>query len=275
MGQGRFEIGLRVSTPAEVMSIFLPGEQKGSSMEFDFERVFDPDDYLYFYGLRLTPERNDQDAERVWRLLDLAPGMTVLDLACGHGRIANRLAERGCMVTGLDATEGFLELARADAEDRGVEVEYVLGDMRAIPWTGRFDRVVNWFTSFGYFEDEDNRKVVSSIRQALKPSGRAVVEVQHRDVVVGDFPDDRVEERDGNYMVDRTSFEPLMGRTNTERILIRDGRIRRFGFFVRLFGHTELRQWMLDSGFSSTEAFGEDGEPLSATSRRLAVVATA
>jgi hypothetical protein len=44
MGQGRFEIGLRVSTPAEVMSIFLPGEQKGSSMEFDFERVFDPDD---------------------------------------------------------------------------------------------------------------------------------------------------------------------------------------------------------------------------------------
>jgi cyclopropane fatty-acyl-phospholipid synthase-like methyltransferase len=63
-------------------------------MQFAFERVFDPDDYLYFYSLRLTPERNDQDAERVWRLLDLAPGMTVLDLACGHGRIANRLAER-------------------------------------------------------------------------------------------------------------------------------------------------------------------------------------
>jgi hypothetical protein len=37
-------------------------------MEFDFERVFDPEDYLYFYGLRLTDERNDQDAERVWRL---------------------------------------------------------------------------------------------------------------------------------------------------------------------------------------------------------------
>jgi 2-polyprenyl-3-methyl-5-hydroxy-6-metoxy-1,4-benzoquinol methylase len=49
--------------------------------------------------------------------------MEVLGLACGHGRIANRLAARGCRVTGLDATPLFLDLACRDATDRGVAVE--------------------------------------------------------------------------------------------------------------------------------------------------------
>ncbi|HYT26287.1 MAG TPA: class I SAM-dependent methyltransferase, partial [Actinomycetota bacterium] len=43
------------------------------------------------------------------------PGMDVLDVACGHGRIANRLAEHGCPMTGLDATPAFLDRARRDA----------------------------------------------------------------------------------------------------------------------------------------------------------------
>ncbi|HEV8687634.1 MAG TPA: methyltransferase domain-containing protein [Gaiellaceae bacterium] len=70
------------------------------------EEVFDADD-LYFYETRLTDERSDQEAELVWDLLGLSAGMEVLDLACGHGRIANRLAERGARVTGLDATPLF------------------------------------------------------------------------------------------------------------------------------------------------------------------------
>ena len=73
---------------------------------------------------------------RSGRLLDLEPGMEVLDLACGHGRIANRLTQRGARVTGLDATPLFLEHARRDAAERGVEVDYVAGDMRSLPWPG-------------------------------------------------------------------------------------------------------------------------------------------
>ena len=59
---------------------------------FEFSEVFN-EDYLYFYGPDLEGV-SDAQAETVWRLLDLQPGMEVLDLACGHGRIANRLAHR-------------------------------------------------------------------------------------------------------------------------------------------------------------------------------------
>ena len=107
---------------------------------FEFSEVFD-EDYLYFYGPHLEAV-SDAQTETVWRLLKLEPGMEVLDLACGHGRIANRLAQRGVQVTGLDATPLFLEQARRDAAERGVEVDYVCGDMRSLPWPEhRFERV--------------------------------------------------------------------------------------------------------------------------------------
>jgi 2-polyprenyl-3-methyl-5-hydroxy-6-metoxy-1,4-benzoquinol methylase len=91
---------------------------------FDLENVFG-DDYLHFYGPDLDPERNGQEADAIWRMLALQPGQAVLDIGCGHGRIANELARRGARVTGLDANARFLERARADAAAAGVEVEYI------------------------------------------------------------------------------------------------------------------------------------------------------
>lgn len=145
---------------------------------FDVEDVFD-DDYLYFYGDRLAQIADDQ-ADLIWRLLELESGMDVLDVPCGHGRITNRLAARGCCVTGLDATPRFLDLARRDAAERGVEVTYVHADMRALEWTGTFDRAVNWFSSFGYFTDEENHQVLAEAHRALRPGGRLLIETLHQ-----------------------------------------------------------------------------------------------
>ncbi len=240
---------------------------------FDAGSVFD-EDYLYFYAAGLTDERSDAETDLIWRLLELEPGMRVLDLACGHGRISNRLAARGCEVTGLDATSMFLDLARKDAEARGVAVEYVEGDMRAIPWTGRFDRVVNWFTAFGYFDDDGNREVLSQIVRALRPGGRAALELNNRDLIVREFQPARVSERDGDLMIDRSQIEPLTGRISTERIIVRGGQVRHFPFFVRMFTFTELRDWLLTAGFTAVDGYGEDGTPLTPASRRLIVTAT-
>lgn len=236
------------------------------------EEVFD-EDYLYFDDRLIDDETSDAEAELVWELLGLTPGSEVLDLACGHGRIANPLAERGLRVTGLDATPMFLELARADAAERGVEVEYVEGDMRAIPWSGRFDRVLNWFTSFGYFGDDDNRRVLHEAYEALKPGGLLAVEVNHRDNLLRRYLDEVVAERGEDRMIDRHRFDVETSRSHDERTIIRGGKQRTFEFSVRMLTAAELRDWMLDAGFSETHAFGEDGEPLTLEHRRMTVVA--
>ncbi len=97
------------------------------------------DDYLWFYDGMLE-ERSDADVELIMRLLEPPAGTELLDVPCGHGRIANRLAARGLRMTGLDLTPGFLELARERAAAAGVEVEYVEGDMRAAAVRGPLRR---------------------------------------------------------------------------------------------------------------------------------------
>lgn len=176
-----------------------------------WDEVFE-EDYLYFYETLLTPERNDREAALLVRLLGLPEQAEVLDAPCGHGRIANRLARMGYRVTGLDKSRAFLERARREAAEWGVQVDYVEGDIRRLPWTERFDAVINWFTSFGYFDDEENRLVLREAHRALRPGGRLVLEMIARDRVVQQVAANGGEwvgviERDGNLLVDRTRFD--------------------------------------------------------------------
>jgi SAM-dependent methyltransferase len=239
---------------------------------FDREAAFD-EDYLYFYAELLTPERTAADVALIWKLLELEPQLELLDLACGHGRIANALAERGERVTGLDATPLFLELARADASKRGVEVEYVDGDMRSLPWSGRFDRVLCWFTSFGYFSDEENRQVLAEANKVLKPGGLFAIELNHRDNLLGRYMEEVVSERGADRMIDRHRFDLQTNRSHNERTIIRGGNERTFEFEVRMFSAAELRDWLLTAGFREAFAYGDDAEPLTLEHRRMTLVA--
>src|SRR5690606_23672422 len=119
----------------------------------------------------LKPERNRSEADEIVATLGLAPGSSVLDAPCGHGRIANLLAADGFRVTGVDLTDLFLDRARADAERLGVAVDYRRGDLREFPVPGPFDAVICWFTSFGYFDDHDNRRVLAEFFRVLRPGG--------------------------------------------------------------------------------------------------------
>ncbi|HET8658557.1 MAG TPA: class I SAM-dependent methyltransferase [Micromonosporaceae bacterium] len=240
---------------------------------FDAEGLFD-EDYLYFYEPMLSAELSDAQTERIWRLLDLRPGMRVLDLACGHGRIASRLAARGCQVTGLDASPLFLDHARRDAASRGVTVDYVEGDMRTLPWSQHFDRVVSWFTAFGYFDDAANRQVLTEVARVLKPDGRVAFDLMNRDWLIHNFQPDRVAaERDGDLIVDRSRIDVLTSRVITERIVLRAGGVRRVPFFTRLFAFTELRDWLVATGFTDVNGYGQDGTAFSLTSTRMIVTA--
>jgi SAM-dependent methyltransferase len=242
-----------------------------SEPRFDTEELFD-EDYLYFYESALSDTRSDAETEVIWELLDLHAGLAVLDLGCGHGRIANRLAAQGCRVTGLDATPLFLELARADAAERGVEVEYVEGDMRALPWSDRFDRVLIWFTTFGYFGDDDNRRVLREAHRALRAGGRLAIELHNRDRYVRGLLPFTATERDGNLMVDRHDFDVQTGRSVNERFIVRDGRVRRAQYSVRFFTFTELRDWLLAAGFARVDGYDSGGGELTSETRRMVVV---
>ncbi len=222
---------------------------------FDFEGVFN-EDYLYFYEEILTAERTAEDVEKIVELLELQPGAEILDCPCGHGRIANALAERGFRVTGIDASEFFLERARADAAARSVDVEYVQGDMRNLPWRDRFDALVNWFTSFGYFSDEQNKAVLREFRAALEPGGRLILETQNITRILLN-PSPLIEiERNGDLMLDKWQLDVENARFVTTRTVVRAGRTRKTHFVIRWFSAPELRTWLEEAGFENVQTPG-------------------
>ena len=240
---------------------------------FDPSEVFD-DDYLHFYARFLGDENSDAEAGLISSLGPVSAGDRVLDLGCGHGRIANRLALRGATVTGLDLSSHFLDLARREAAERETAVEYVLGEMTDLPWSNEFDLVVSWFTSFGYLDDAGNRTVLTEIHRSLRPGGHLLLEMNHGPSWWGRILPPSIVRRGDDLMVDQDRYDPLTGRWHTRRTIVRDGRVRTVNFETRMFTFVELRDWLLRAGFQRVEGFGRDGTPLTLASRRMVVRAT-
>src|ERR1035441_7575659 len=122
------------------------------------------------YPYVFPAERVAAAAGQVTQILALtgAAGGAVLDLCCGPGRHAVEFARRGFQVTGVDRSRFLLERARERADAAGVAVEWVLDDMREFARPAAFDLACNLFTSFGYFErEEDNLRVLGDVRPSL------------------------------------------------------------------------------------------------------------
>ena len=144
--------------------------------------------FVDIYRDFLTPERTEREVMGLREMAPLPPDAEVLDLACGWGRHSVALARAGFRVTGLDWSQTLLSRARKRAEAAGVPVDFVHGDMREIPWTGRFDAVLSLYSSLGYFlSDDEDLRVLRGARQALRPGGTFVMETMHRDHIVAGF----------------------------------------------------------------------------------------
>ncbi len=247
----------------------------------DIASMFSVDDYMYFYSDYLTPARSDAETAQVVQLLGMERPMRVLDLACGFGRIANRLALLGHRVTGVEYHPGFLDIARAEAQQyrmriahQGGRVEYLQGDMRSIDYDAQFDRAVMLFNSFGYFPDEENRLVLQNLARALKPGGLLGFDIASRDGVLNDFHPHYVTEKDDSLLINRFSFDVNTGRLRNDRIVIRGGQRTDKPFSIRLYSVTEMRDLLAQTGFTLETVCAEwDASPLQMDSSSMVVVA--
>jgi SAM-dependent methyltransferase len=242
--------------------------------EFDFAAVFDVDDYVYFYSENLTDERTETEVSALVRLLGLDSPKKILDLACGFGRHTNRLAALGHEMTGVDLTPGFLEIARLDAFQREVEVQYQQGDMRTITFEEEFDCVMLLFSAFGYFSDADNLKVMINIMKALKPGGWFIFDTLNRDVLLKEMRSYFVVEKEGNLMIDRSSFDCINGRLYNKRIVIRDGVRKDKPLFTRLYNANEIKALLTQAGLELEHIYGGwEAKEFSSESHRMVVIA--
>jgi SAM-dependent methyltransferase len=254
--------------------------EKLTPME-EIATAFALDDYMYFHSDFLTPAHSDAETEMICARLGMDQRMNVLDLACGFGRIANRLALRGHNVLGVEFLPGFLDIARFEARQMagriqraGGAVAFRQGDMRKIDQVEEFERVVMVFNSFGYFNDGENRRVLENAARALKPGGLLGFDVAHRDGVLNNFHPHYVTEKEGNLLISRFSFDPQTGILRNDRIVIRDGERRDRPINMRLYSATELRALLTSVGLELVAFYEEwDGSDLQMDSPSMVVIA--
>ena len=245
-----------------------------SDAQFDLDAVFEVDDYMYFYGDSLAGDHVDAQVASLVKLLALDAPREILDLACGFGRHANRLAALGHSVTGLDYMPGFLDIARQDAAEMGVQVTYLQGDMRRLDFAQQFDRVLILFTTFGYFDDNGNAQVLANVARALRPGGLLGFDIPNRDLTLKVLPPCAVVEKEDNLMINRNSFDTVTGRWHNRRIVIRDGVRKDKPFSIRLYNPAEIRSLVSGAGLQVRAIYGDwDAQPLSTDSRGMVVIA--
>ena len=105
--------------------------------------------------------------------LNLRPQAEILDLACGRGRHSIYLNKLGFKVTGVDLSSKSIAFAKVFETDTLTFKEY---DMSKL-YPKKFDAVFNLFTSFGYFEnEEDNLNTIRSIKKELNEEGVGVID---------------------------------------------------------------------------------------------------
>jgi len=248
-------------------------KEDDKSYVFDWDAVFAADDYLYFYDDTLISERTEHQVDFLEQHLCMLPGMRVLDVGCGHGRHALELAHRGYSVVGLERMPGFLSLARQQAEAAGLEVEWVEGDAREFDRVEQFDRVVCLFDVFGLHRDDENADVLRRIHHALRPGGRACIDVRNRDWIIRSILPVTIMQKGQDLMIDRHSFDPLTGRLVDFRLMVRDGQVKQAPLSVRLYSFTELRSLLTSVGFEVTDAFGTwDGAPIGLQHNRMVLM---
>jgi SAM-dependent methyltransferase len=132
-----------------------------------------------------TDESTDKDVAFLARQLPLPRYGRLLDLCCGYGRHAMRLAERGYQVTGLDRDPEAIAEAERRTRAANQQATYLVGDMREVgELSGTFDSVINMWQSLAYFDEVTNADVLRQIRSKLTPDGRFIVDIYNRDFFV-------------------------------------------------------------------------------------------
>jgi len=240
---------------------------------FENERFWDATQPFIFDDriMKQTPV----EVDGMLTLLEIEPNARILDLCCGPGRHSLELARRGYAVTGVDRKSQYLDSAKEKARGENLNVEFVLADMRRFRRANSFDAVINYFTSFGYFDNSaDEKQVLDNIYESLEPGGSLLLDLIGKEVITRIFQPRDWREMDGKFLLDER--EPLEDWTYmvNRRMLIDGDKKEKFEFTIRLYSAVELKTLLKSAGFTRVDIFGDiNGSLYDHKAKRLVAVA--
>lgn len=228
------------------------------------------EDYLELYAHRDEGEARRQ-IEFVQRFVarEERP-RRVLDLACGAGRHTATLRREGYRTFGVDLSLTLLA--------HPPRVPCAAGDMRSLPFAdASFDWILNFFTSFGYFDhNRENFSVFDELARLLAPNGRFLIDFLNRDRVLADLCPQETQEIAGRTVDIERWYDPQTRRINKRMQIETTGQqSSTYLESVRAYTLEEVTIGLLWAGLEVESHFGNfQGDPFDRDSERLILVGT-
>lgn len=245
--------------------------KKKNWWETNFKEIyFDAFDKFY------SAKRGEAEAEFLVRTLRMKKGNRVLDLACGQGRHVISLAKRGMNVVGVDASAYLLEIAKQRAKEAKVDVNFLREDMRAYYKNEEYDTILILGNSFGYFDDEDNERVLSNVARSLKIGGRFVLDLPNtpgmlRRNIVGRWTQ-KIE--NGTLTTSTLQFDPQTFKATMQWNVWQRNKNTVLDGFFRLYTPPEIRSLLANRNLRIEETFGSfSHEPYNIKTKRYLLIA--
>jgi SAM-dependent methyltransferase len=251
----------RPATPAPPPSIPKAAAPVVPERKHVWYEEFFSDDYLRTVRTP-SPRALMTECNFIVDVLGIEPGTTLLDVGCGLGLHDIDLAQRGALVVGLDLSVSMLARATDEAQERGLPINFLHGDMRDMTFDGAFDTALCWGTTFGYFDDESNWKVLRRIHDALRPGGKMLLDVVNRDFLIRSQPNSVWFEGDGCVCMEETRVNPISSRLEVRRnVMLDDGSQRDATYSLRVYSLHELGQLVNKAGFRVLSVSGTMATP--------------
>lgn len=201
----------------------------------------------------------------------LRPGTRILDSCCGNGRHLQALVKAGCDAYGFDLS---VELVAMASSTPALKHRICRADIRNIPFKVSFDVVLNLFTSFGYFrEDDENAEALSELASCLLPGGLLVMDLMNAERIRKTLVPESESIQRGRRIVQQRW---IRGNRVQKRIEITNSMGDQWAFRedVRLFEPDEIVGLMVSAGLADPVlAGGFDGRPFESESERMLVTA--
>jgi len=222
-----------------------------------------------------SKERTESEVNFILDNIKLKKGINVLDIACGAGRHSIELAKKGFNVTGIDYSKDLLNEAKKRAAKKILKINFILGDIRSFHVHGSQDLVIMMGNSFGYFDNQDNEKVLKNINEALKPGGYFVLDLPNTRGILRNI--NTVSQNDipsGYVLTKNLSYDESSKILSLYWEFYLHGKKSRYFGELYLYSHDEIEEILNKHNFKIIKETGSyDGIKYSIDSPRLILIA--
>lgn len=223
-----------------------------------FKNWFDTPFYHHLYD-----ERNFEEAtcfiDQLLKNQIIKADHSVLDLCCGKGRHSIYLNAQGINTVGVDLSEQSIAYAKTFENNT---LSFKIGDMRSPHTKEAYDVILNLFTSFGYFEnDDESLQVLQACYQMLKPEGFVVLDFLNSNKIRQNFSNKNVHQ----LTIDKSLYRFEIQKKMDDRFVHKEIKVFSkssnsiLGLYqerVRLFTKDDFLQMFENSGFSILSLYG-------------------